>query len=120
MIIPQIMSVQGEPAFRDRETAALKQVIAGETGLVALGGGALLREENRALAESAGRVVFLQAGVDTLVKRLTVDYERPLLAGDLRERLAGLLERRGEHYASFPTRFDSDALTPAQIAWQIQ
>jgi len=120
MPIPQIMSEQGEPAFRDLETAALKQAIAGETGLVALGGGALLREENRALAESSGRVVFLQAGVDTLVKRLTADYERPLLAGDLRERLTGLLERRGEHYVSFSTRFDSDALTPAQIAWQIQ
>jgi 3-dehydroquinate synthase len=120
MPIPQIMSEQGEPAFRDQETAALKQVIASETGLVALGGGALLRDENRALAESVGRVVFLQASLDTLLARLTADYERPLLVGDLRERLAGLLERRGEHYRSFPLRFDSDALTPTQIAWQIQ
>jgi shikimate kinase/3-dehydroquinate synthase len=120
MPIPQIMSEQGEPAFRDKESAALKQVVESETSLVALGGGALLREQNRALAESAGMVVFLQASVDTLVARLSADYSRPLLAGDIRERLSGLLERRKEHYASFPVRFDSDALTPAQIAWQIQ
>ena len=120
MPIPQIMSEQGEPAFRDKESAALQQVIENDTSLVALGGGALLREHNRILAESAGRVVFLQTSVDTLVARLSADYSRPLLAGDIRERLTGLLERRKEHYASFPTRFDSDALTPAQIAWQIQ
>jgi 3-dehydroquinate synthase len=121
MPIPQIMSEQGEPAFRDKESAALEQVVGSETSLVALGGGALLREQNRALAESAGMVVFLQASVDTLVARLSADYSRPLLAGgDIRERLTGLLERRKEHYASFPMRFDSNALTPAQIAWQIQ
>ncbi len=120
MPIPQIMSEQGQVAFRDKESAALQQVVESETSLVALGGGALLREHNRALAESAGWVVFLQASVDTLVARLSADYSRPLLAGDIRERLTGLLEQRKEHYASFPTRFDSDALTPAQIAWQIQ
>jgi 3-dehydroquinate synthase len=121
MPIPQIMGEQGEPAFRDKESSALQQVVESETSLVALGGGALLREGNRAMAEAAGMVVFLQASVDTLVARLSADYNRPLLAGgDIRERLTGLLERRKEHYASFPTRFDSNALTPAQIAWQIQ
>ncbi len=120
MPIPQIMSEQGEPAFRDQESAALKQALDGDAGVIALGGGALLRDENRALAESAGRIVFLNASVDTLVRRLSADYSRPLLAGDIRERLAGLLERRREHYASFPTRFDADGLEPAQIAWQIQ
>ena len=120
MPIPQIMSEQGMSAFRDKESAALEQMAENEAGVVALGGGALLREQNRALAESAGVVVFLQANVDTLVARLSADYSRPLLAGDLRERLTGLLEGRKEHYASFPLRFDVDALTPQQIAWQIQ
>jgi len=120
MPIPRIMSEQGEPAFRDQESAALRDVIAGETGLVALGGGALLRDENRAMAEAAGMVVFLQTGVDTLVARLSADYSRPLLAGDIRERLTGLLERRKEHYGSFKTRFDTETLEPSQIAWGIQ
>lgn len=120
MPIPQIMSEQGEPAFRDKESAALEQVAQRDVGVVALGGGALLRDQNRALAESAGVVAFLKASVDTLVARLSADYSRPLLAGDIRERLTGLLERRREHYASFPLRFEVDALTPAQVAWQIQ
>jgi len=120
MPIPQIMSEQGMSAFRDKESAALEQVAKNEAGVVALGGGALLREQNRALAETAGVVVFLQASVDILIARLSADYSRPLLEGDLRERLTGLLEGRKEHYGSFPLRFEVDALTPDQIAWQIQ
>src|SRR5262245_21215179 len=92
MSIPQIMSEQGEPAFRDKESAALGQLANSDTGLIALGGGALRRDGNRAMAESAGMVVFLQTGVDTLIARLSSDYSRPRLAGDIRERLTGLLE----------------------------
>lgn len=121
MPIPQIMSEQGEPAFRDKESAALQQAVDGPAGVIALGGGALLRDSNRALAESAGMVVYLDASVDTLVERLSSDAnKRPLLAGDLRERLTGLLERRKEHYASFPVRLDVNRREPTQIAWQIQ
>ncbi|HQU35826.1 MAG TPA: shikimate kinase, partial [Anaerolineales bacterium] len=52
--IPQIMDGQGESAFRDLESAALKEIVghaSSVTKLIALGGGALLRDENRQLAE---------------------------------------------------------------------
>jgi 3-dehydroquinate synthase len=119
--IPQIMADEGEPAFRDQEAATLGRICAGQAAVVALGGGALLRETSRACAEAAGEVVFLEADVATLVGRLTSgSYERPLLAGDLETKLTGLLERRKAHYQSFFRRVTTMELAPEQIAWKIQ
>lgn len=129
MSIPQIMEGRGESAFRDMETTALKELSLtsspspsgrGES-VVALGGGALLRDENRALAESNGKVILLMAELDTLLDRLDVDAnKRPLLAGDLREKLASLLAKRGEHYNSFSLFIHVDGKTAEQNAHQAQ
>ncbi len=106
--IPQIMESEGEAAFRDLETAALREVTNSEESVVALGGGCLLRDENRMMAEKSGTVVMLMADLDTLLNRLGSDSsERPLLAGDKRERLASLLANRAGHYRSFPLQMDA-------------
>lgn len=121
MTIPHIMAELGEPAFRDQESAALRDVLAGQGHVIALGGGALLRDENRALAEAAGTVVCLHAKLEALLARLSQDEDRrPLLAGNLEQKLPALLEKRGEHYHSFPLYFDSTHLEPQRIAWQIE
>ena len=118
--ISQIMAQQGESAARDLEAAALKQIVGDKEGVIALGGGALLRNENRALVETHGRIIFLAAGLETLFGRLQSDSnKRPLLAGDLREKLESLLAKRKEHYDSFPLRFDANQ-TPEKLAWQVQ
>jgi len=44
MSIPQIMEQQGEGTFRDLETASLKKLAGEQESIVALGGGALLRD----------------------------------------------------------------------------
>ena len=78
--IPSIMAERGEPFFRDLEADSLKAAVAGPEAVVALGGGALLRTENRALAESAGQIILLSADLPTLVTRLAQDSnQRPLL-----------------------------------------
>ncbi len=131
MPISQIMQQQGETAFRDLETAALKEVALraersgarrhGDEAVIALGGGALLRDENRQLAESNGKIIMLMAEKDTLLKRLNEDSDqRPLLAGDLETKLAVLLEHRREHYASFILKLHVDDKTIEQIAHQAQ
>ncbi|MCC6300492.1 MAG: 3-dehydroquinate synthase [Anaerolineales bacterium] len=131
--IPQIMEGQGESAFRDLETVALSAIspppLGEELGrraepveavreaVVALGGGALLRDENRRFAESNGKVVLLMAELDTLLERLDDDSsKRPLLAGDLESKLASLLEARREHYASFKLKLHVDNKTAEQNA----
>ena len=116
----EIMTQQGEVAARDLETTALKQIVNHKESVIALGGGALLRDENRALVGNNGRVIFLAADLDTLRGRLDSDSnKRPLLAGDLSEKLTSLLARRKEHYDSFPLRFDANQ-APERLAWQIQ
>ena len=116
----EIMTGRGETAARDLETAALKQIIQNSESVIALGGGALLRDENRTFVESHGSVIFLAAELDTLFKRLSSDpNKRPLLTGDLRERLIALLSKRKEHYDSFPLRFNADQM-PEKLVEQIQ
>ncbi|MBN1453235.1 MAG: 3-dehydroquinate synthase [Anaerolineales bacterium] len=118
--IPQMITGQGESAFRDAETIELQKVIFGANKIIALGGGTLLQDENRSLAETAGQVVLLVVDLPTLVERLSQDEnERPLLAGELEDRLADLLECRREHYASFPLGVDASQ-APEQVAWDIQ
>ena len=77
-------------------------------------------KKNRAIAENNGKVILLMADLDTLLERLASDSKkRPLLAGDLREKLASLLAKRSEHYQSFSLQLDA-ARTPEELAWKIQ
>jgi 3-dehydroquinate synthase len=119
--IPEIMAEQGEPAFRDLESTELKKLVGGPASVTALGGGALLREANRADAESAGEVVFLEASLPILLERLKAEAgRRPLLEGDLDEKLTALLERRKRHYKSFNMRVTIMGNAPDKAAWEIQ
>jgi 3-dehydroquinate synthase len=121
MSIPQIVEADGMPRVREWESAALKQVIAGKESVVALGGGALLREENRDLVEHSGTVILLAAELSTLVERLQNEpNKRPLLVGDLEAKLTSYLSDRAEHYASFPLKVRVDGRTPEQLVHQIQ
>ena len=125
MSIPQIMGQQGEPAFRNLEASTLRETVGHASGVrsqvIALGGGALLREGNRAFVEANGSVILLMAELTTLLERMQNDSgKRPLLAGDLQSRLTGLLEKRREHYNSFPLRIQVDHKTAEQNAHHAQ
>ncbi len=120
-LIPKIVAEHGMEKVRALETEALKQIIGENESVVALGGGALLREENRALIEKHGKVILLAAEFSTLIERLQNDAnERPLLAGDLQTKLAAYLDGRAEHYDSFALKVRVDGKTPQQISREIQ
>ncbi len=121
MSIPKIVEEQGMEKVRDFETEALKQIVGGKECVVALGGGALLRDENRALIDKNGRVVLLTAEISTLIERLKNDLnERPLLTGDLKTEVAAYLEGRAKHYDSFPLKVCADGKNVKQISHHIQ
>ena len=121
MDIPQLMKERGEAAFRDIESSEFQRLTSAPDSVVALGGGTLLRSENRTCAEASGQIVCLDAGLQTLLRHLDNDGNgRPLLEGDLSEKLAGLLADRADHYTSFPTRIGVDGREPDEIAWLIQ
>ena len=119
--IAEIMAEQGEPVFRELESDELEKVSSWPASVTALGGGALLRETNRAWAESAGEVVLLEASFPILMNRLKTEAgRRPLLEGDLDEKLTSLLERRKRHYESFELRVTTAGKTPDEATWEIQ
>ena len=77
--IPWIFDKAGEPGFRDRETAMIVE-LCHENGIVlATGGGAVMRPENRLALRNGGRVVYLHASIEQQVARTSRDRNRPLL-----------------------------------------
>src|SRR4051794_29806721 len=67
--IAQIFADEGEPAFRNLEERTVGSVARKHRIVVALGGGTVLREENRRAISKAGPVVWLTASVDTILAR---------------------------------------------------
>ena len=119
--IPDIFKYQGEAAFRTFENSVLKTVIQGSSHtVIALGGGALLAEENRTAVQAAGKVLCLTASYNTLLPRLSqAERERPLLADDPGEALRTLLTKRSQHYKSF-NPLEIDGLDLSQMLERAQ
>lgn len=64
--IPDIFSKHGETEFRNRETEAVTLAGKGAGKIIATGGGAILREENRIALRENSTVIFLKAPVEGL------------------------------------------------------
>lgn len=79
--IPWIFEKEGEAGFRERETRALSELTALPNIVMATGGGAVMRPENRELLKK-GLVIYLEAGVDVQLARTKKDTGRPLLQTD--------------------------------------
>ena len=121
MKISEISARHGMEKVRNFESEALMQIVANRESVIALGGGALLRDENRALVEKNGKVALLTADISTLFERLKNDsHDRPILAGDLQTQLTSYLEQRAQHYESFPIKICVDGKSTEQVAHDIQ
>lgn len=79
--IPWIFAKEGEEGFRERETKALRELTCKPNIIMATGGGAVMRAQNRELL-SRGLVIYLQASVDTQLARTKKSKSRPLLQND--------------------------------------
>jgi shikimate kinase len=99
--ISEIFDTQGEPIFRVLEASALakrvKAVQSGHPQVIALGGGALMRDENFELIANNGVIVWLDAPFELIEKRVAAQSHRPLARdpGKLRE----LFDIRSPRYA---------------------
>ncbi len=101
MSISDIFAKKGEEAFRNMETALLKE-LENETDLiVSCGGGMALRETNAQIMKAAGTVVWLTAAPETILERVKHDDSRPLLRGNKNTAfIEDLLEKRSPKYAA--------------------
>lgn len=77
--IPTIFDYEGEEGFRHRESVMLEELCKKLGMVLATGGGAVLREQNRLLFEKQGLVIYLRVSIDTQLRRTSRDRNRPLL-----------------------------------------
>lgn len=97
--IPTIFEFEGEEGFRDREQKMIQQLTKMDGIVLATGGGAILREENRRLLKENGFIVYLQCSVDRILERTRRDTQRPLLnTAEPRERIELLFAQREPLY----------------------
>ncbi|MGV9212666.1 shikimate kinase [Micromonospora sp. RB23] len=117
--IPEIFIDEGEEHFRALERAAVAAALAAGTGVLALGGGAVLAEETRA-ALVGHRVVHLSVELPDAVKRVGLGAGRPLLAINPRATLKHLMDQRKPLYAEVATdTVVTDGRTPAQVVAEV-
>ena len=119
--VAENFATHGEEGFRSLESDMLRRVAVGGA-VIACGGGTPCRAENMDFMLSAGKVVRLDASVNTIVRRLLEadPDQRPLVkvcmgsAELLREKVEQLMSSRKTHYARAPFAFEADRLDDEQ------
>ena len=89
--------------------------------VIATGGGAVLREDNRRNLRSRGLVIYLQASAEEIARRTSHDKSRPLLlTPDPRARIVALLAQRAPLYAEAAhLTFHSSMASPKKLVRRI-
>ncbi len=122
--IAQIFADQQAAGFRDLESAMVAELTARDQHIIALGGGAILREENRR-AIAGGQVIWLKASPEQLLARIQADpttaKRRPNLTpqGGFEEIRTLLAERMPLYAACANLAVEVEQKTPDQIAEEI-
>jgi shikimate kinase len=117
--VSEIFIDDGEDAFRAMERAAVATALSTFDGVLALGGGAVLAPETRALLRGHV-VVFLSVELSDAVSRVGLGAGRPLLAINPRATLKALLEQRRPLYQEVATHtVVTDGRGPGEIAAEI-
>lgn len=133
----EIIRARGEEAFRELETEALRRILEEDTdgtlagvasespdgsrvtAILALGGGTVLREQNRELLKKNCRVIWLKAPLEESVfnpEWAHLTTSRPLLAGGDRERITRLYESRIPIYGSVADyTIDTSGISPELV-----
>lgn len=117
--VPELLRADAA-TFRRLEEEVVGTALAGEPGVVATGGGAVLSPRSRLAMRDGNLVVWLQAPVATLTARLAAGEERPLLAGDTVSRLSMLETERAALYAECAgLTISTEILNPDEVVQAI-
>ena len=140
LTVPDIFAQMGEPGFRKLEKNTLEEIIeqysaqsqlqkTSPTLVIALGGGAVMTEENYQVIHAKTTNIYLKASIETLVDRLSGNTDdRPLLKGTsheslekqreiLREKIKDLFARRESTYDQIShIKVETDGKTISEIS----
>lgn len=109
-----IFDVEGEAGFREREHQVILELTEMRGVVMATGGGAILREENRRLLRARGTVVWLDSSDKRIHSRTAKDTRRPLLSGS--GGAAAIAKLRAERLAFYQDTADVRVVTDKQPA----
>jgi shikimate kinase len=116
--IPEIVQRYGWQKFRDVEEEITREVAGWDNVVNATGGGVVTREENIRELKKKGKLVWLKANTDTLLRRIGNDQSRPSLTGkSQREDMEAVLAERSPIYqrvADFIV--DTEGKMPEEVA----
>ncbi|WP_370619563.1 shikimate kinase [Mumia sp. Pv 4-285] len=114
--IADLFVTYGEDRFRALEAEAVATALAEHRGVLALGGGAVMRPATQE-ALRGHTVVFLDVGLAEAASRVGLSSSRPLLLGNVRSQMKGLLDSRRPTYEAVATHVVStDGRTPSEVA----
>jgi shikimate kinase len=114
--VQDIFVDDGEPRFRELERASAASALSAHAGVLALGGGAILAAETRALLRGH-LVVFLSVELPDAAQRVGLGVGRPLLAVNPRATMKFLLEERRPLYEEVATVVvKTDGIGPDEVA----
>lgn len=124
--IPKIFEEDGEDGFRALEQEALHKTATPDDLVVALGGGALVDDDNRAFAKEHGRIVYLRVDPETILDRVGDEADqRPLLQDEtgtplppdrMRERISTMLDGRRNAYNDAHATVDATQSVDAVVS----
>lgn len=119
MSIPQIFAEKGEDAFRRMETQAVAE-LGKAGGIIACGGGAMLKEINAKTAAEYGTVVYIDVPYDTCYDRISGDTNRPIVMANTKESLGEIYNERVPLYLAHSQVRADGKKSPEEIASEIK
>jgi shikimate kinase len=123
--IARIFAEDGEPAFRDLESQVIADLCSQSQWIIAAGGGAPMREQNRQAMKQSGKVIWLQASPQTIYHRMysdpTTKDRRPNLTdrGGLEEIIELLQKREPVYRQTADYVVDTDGKTVEDVAAEV-
>lgn len=118
--VSEIFSSRGEIHFRDLESDTLSSLAGKTKQVIATGGGAVMREENREAMKKGGAVIYLKAPMSVIWERVRHSKTRPLLNVDNPfDAAEELLRKRAPFYETADITIDTENLAPEEAAAEI-
>jgi shikimate kinase len=122
--VADIFLEDGEDAFRALEASAVATALTEHTGVLSVGGGAILNEHTQEMlrdyAADGGRVVYLDVSLSAVASRVGLNNARPLLVGNPRKQWSELMNARRPIYEALATdTVNTDHINADRIAREL-
>ncbi len=118
--IADIFAQEGEPAFRELERQAVRELAGREKTVIATGGGLPAHGDNLATLKSFALVICLWASPEKIWERVRHQSHRPLLHdADPQKKIRDLLALRAPFYRQADVLINTDLRSLREVAGQI-